>query len=99
MGEYTPENQVMKFGLLRFRKNDPPSQTKIDCVAKKTTRNKFLSPAAKNIERSKSRVAPCATSLAATVAQNDYFGRNIAPAQQGNSYDMNALLSMHVPSS
>ena len=41
--------------------------------------------AAKNVARSKSRVALCATSLAVAVAQNGYFDPNVAPAQQRNS--------------
>ena len=45
----------------------------------------FFSLAAKNVVRSKSRVALRATSLAAAVAQNGYFDPNVAPAQQRNS--------------
>ena len=45
----------------------------------------FFGAAAKNIARPKSRVALDATRPSAAVAEDVYFGKNIAPAQQRNS--------------
>ena len=60
------------------------SQILFSPTAKEDAQQLF-SPAAKNATHPKSRVALCATSLAAAVAQNGYFDPNVAPAQQRNT--------------